>query len=173
MSVVLMLFAETVTFTCRNKCIGLTSKIRAWFSPSATVILLIKISETCEVGVSVFTLTLKPTAKNLSGHISGQVQFPNCSPLFTVSMDLYCLLLKATPARCRKLFSSQSPPDSMASRATAVNRLAILTAVNRCFTLKCQLTSSRGSGSKLLYLLSPFQNRPVVSGWIIYRAAWE
>lgn len=82
--------------------------------------------------VGVFTLRLKPTAKNLSGHISGQVQFPNFSPLLTVSIDLYCLLLKAVPARCKKVFSSHKPPDSTASRATTVNRLAILTAVSQC-----------------------------------------
>lgn len=81
--------------------------------------------------VSDFTLTLNPTAKNLSGHISGQVQFPNCSPLFTVSRDLYCLLLKVAPARWRKVFSSHNPQDNTASMARTGSRLAILTAVSQ------------------------------------------
>lgn len=99
---------------------------------------------------SVFTLRLKPTAKNFSGHISDQVQYPNFSPLGTVSRDLYCLSVKAMPARCRKFFSSQNPLDNTASMATMVERLAILTAMIQCFSLKCQLTSTEGSGSKLL-----------------------
>lgn len=98
-----------------------------------------------------FTLTLNPTAKKLSGHISGQVQVPNLSPLLTVSRDLYSLLLKATPARCKKFFcSSQNPADSTASTATTASRLVILTAVSQCFNLKGQLTSKRGLGLKAL-----------------------
>lgn len=98
-----------------------------------------------------FTLTLNPTAKKLSGHISGQVQVPNLSPLLTVSRDLYSLLLKATPARCKKFFcSSQNPADSTASTATTASRLVILTAVSQCFNLKGQLTSERGLGLKAL-----------------------
>lgn len=78
------------------------------------------------VSLRLFTLRLKPTAKNLSGHISGHVQLPNCSPLLTVSMDLYCLLLKAMPARCRAVFSSAHRPlDSTASRDTTGNRKVI------------------------------------------------
>lgn len=77
-----------------------------------------------------FTLRLKPTAKKRSGHISGQVQVPNCSPLLTVSRDLYSLPLKEAPARCRNTFSSShSPPDNAASTAEKKKRrLAMFTA---------------------------------------------
>lgn len=118
------------------------------------------------VSLHFFTLRLKPTAKNSSGHISGHVQPPNCSPFWTVSMDLYCLELKAVPARCRTVFSStHRPVDSTASRDTTGNRKVIF------FYRRQHFSPKKPTGGRRLLASYSLHSLELLLGWIIDRVA--
>lgn len=112
------------------------------------------------------TLTLNPTAKKPSGHISGQVQDPNCSPLVTFSTDLCCRSLKASPARSKYTFSP-NPLDSSASRAVAISRV-VMTTEESVYQLWDGAAMVRAQTFINLLLVLKLQ-----ASWIIYRETWE